>query len=163
MEATTFRTKTGYCHLLNDQIVFSKQEQIGDFSELKSENRTTQNLIIYLILIGLCAYWGFRAYEQHLMVRFTILCCIGGIFLLSIPRILTYSDTAIILRNRITGVQFRKAVPFVNYAQFVVFFTDEKGRKRKRLILLPGKLNDQAETQQAVEKMERTGYISATV
>ena len=163
MEPTTFRTKTGYCHLFPDQIVFSKQEQVDDFSQLKSENRVYQNAIIYLILIGLCAYWAFRSYEEHSMIRFTVACSIGGILFLSILRLFSYSDTAIILRKQISGVQFRKAVPFVNYAQFTVFFTDEKGRKKKRLVLLPGKLNDQSETQSAVEKMEQAGYITGTV
>lgn len=163
METATFRTTTGFCHLFPDQIVFSKQKQSVDFSQLKSDNRVYQNVIIYVILVGLCAYWAFRSYEQHLMIRFYLLCSIGGILLLSILRLFSYSDTAVILRKQITGVQFRKAVPFVNYAQFTVFFTDEKGRRKKRLILLPGKLNDQSETQTAVEKMEQAGYISGTV
>ncbi|WP_432671605.1 hypothetical protein [Flavobacterium sp. SM2513] len=85
-----------------------------------------------------------------------------GIFLLyNIKKSLNYSATSIIARDRIKEVKFMNAKFGATRSAFEVVFEDNDGKLKKRLILLPGSLNNgSAETDKALAIMKSEKLIA---
>jgi hypothetical protein len=135
-----FRTKTGYCHLLADKIILTRDGIIGNVAKGTVGNNIARILIIYgLIALGLI-YFAIDNYNKQ--DNFT------AIFLLLIAIYLIYgifisinnSATPVIDRKSIQKIKFIKGISGLTRARFIVIFTDNKGKTKKRLILLPGSL-----------------------
>ncbi len=149
-----FRTKTGYCHILEDKIILTRDGIIGNVAKVTVGNNITRILVIYgLIALGLI-YFAIDNYNKQ--DNFTV------IFLLLIAIYLIYgifnsvnnSATPVIDRKSIQKVKFIKGIAGLTRARFVVIFTDEKGKTKKRLIMLPGSLTcGQTETDIAYNLM----------
>ena len=57
--------------------------------------------------------------------------------------------------------KFIKAIPRVTRSRFEILFEDEKGKIKKRIIMLPGSLNDgENETEKAFEIMKSEKIIT---
>lgn len=149
-----FRTKTGFCHILDDIIVLTRDGIIGDISKITVGNNITRTLIIYgLLSIGLLYY----AYESYIGkdILFAVFFLLIAVFLVySILTSLNNSATPIIERKSIQKITVNKGISGLTRARFEVLFTDENGKTKKRLIILPGSLTGgQTETDIALRIM----------
>ena len=60
----TFKTKTGFCHILTDRIVLTRDGVIGNVAKVTVGNNITRILLIYgAISIGLF-YFAFDSYKS---------------------------------------------------------------------------------------------------
>ncbi len=160
----TFRTKTGYCHILPDKIILSRDGIIGNVSKITVGNNISRLLITYGgISIGLF-YLAFISYKQSQVIQ-SILFVISGLYLAyGILNSLNNSATPIIDRHKIKEVKFKKAITGLTRSRFEVFFEDEQGKIKKRIIMLPGYLLDgQAETEKAIKMMKDENLISYNI
>lgn len=67
---------------------------------------------------------------------------------------LNNSATPIIERQKIKNVKLKKAIAGLTRSRFEIFFEDNEGRIKKRLIMLPGSLTDgKVETEKAIKIM----------
>lgn len=149
-----FKTKTGYCHVLQDKIVLTRNGVIGNISEVTMGNNIARPLIIYgLISIGLfsIAINGFIQGQRGPAFLFGVL---GGLLVFGIFKSLNNSATPVIDRDKIKNIEFKKAVPGATRAYFVVHFQTDNGRTKQRLIMLPGSLSGgQSATEKALQIM----------
>ena len=139
-ETKTFRTKTGYCHILEDKIVLTKDAEPGDISSLSIKNTILSVLIFYGILaIGLIAVIikAILTKEYGIAIFFSV---IPILLIYSIIASLNNSTTPIIERKSIQKVFFKKGTFGISRTRFEVYFLDEKGKTKCRLIMLPGSL-----------------------
>ena len=149
-----FKTKTGYCHILQDKIVLTRDGVIGNISKMTIGNNISRPLIIYgLISIGLftLAIKGFNKGQTVPASLFTILALllVFGIF-----KSLNNSATPVIHRDKIKNIEFKKEVTGVTRAYFIIHFQTENGQTKRRLIMLPGSLSGgQLETEKALQIM----------
>lgn len=158
----TFRTKTGYCHILPDRIVLTRDGVIGNLAHVVSGNRIYRILIIYGFLACFLLYRMYNLYTKG----HTILAIVFGLFaaflVYGVFTSLNHSAAPIILRNKIKSTRFKKAIPGLTRSHFVIIFEDEHGKIKKRMILLPGSMTGgQTETENALKIMREENLLSA--
>lgn len=135
-----FKTKTGYCHILEDKIVLTRDGVIGDMAKLTVGNKIYRILIIYgLISLGLI-YLAFDKFNKHEHIGAALYLLIALYMSYGIINSLNNSATPIINRQSIQQIKFIKGIAGLTRARFVVNFVDNNGKAKKRLIMLPGSL-----------------------
>ena len=149
-----FKTKTGYCHILQDKIVLTRDGVIGNIAKVTIGNNIARPLVIYgLISVGLF-YLAFKDFTGGQRSEAFLFLILGLFLLLGIFRSLNNSGTPIIKRQKIRNIEFKKAFSGATRAYFIVRFENESGQIKQRLIMLPGSLsNGQIETKKALEIM----------
>lgn len=156
----TFKTKTGYCHILQDKIVLTKEKIISDISKIPKGNGVFRVLIIYSILTLILLYNSFTNYKSGDTIPALFFGLLATFLLYGIVKSINNSATPVIERNKIKDVTFFNAKPGLTRARFEIMFEDDHGNIKKRLILLPGSLNDgQNETDKALEVMKNEGLL----
>ncbi|MDR7208592.1 phosphoribosylaminoimidazolesuccinocarboxamide synthase [Flavobacterium piscis] len=150
----TFKTKTGFCHILPEKIVLTRDGIIGNISKTIVGNGMSKILIIYSA-VALFMFYNAFTYFQNNQNGSAVLFSFLGVFLIyGIIKSLNNSATPIIERNKIKDAQFINGKSGLTHTRFEIMFEDENGKLKKRLIMLPGSLNDgQNETEKAVEIM----------
>ena len=156
-----FKTKTGYCHILPDKIVLTRDGVIGNFSEIVVGNIVSRILIIYSAISIFLLYSAYSDFQKEKNIS-AIFFVIVAIFLIySILKSINNSATPIIARDKIKEAKFINVIPRVTRSRFEILFEDKNGKIKKRLILLPGSLNDgENETEKAVEIMKSENIIT---
>ena len=150
----TFRTKTGFCHILPDKIALTRDGIIGNVAKVTVGNNISRILIIYSgFSIGLF-YSAFDNYRNGQIMQSLFFGLLGIYLVYGVVTGFNNSATPIIDRKKIKEVRFKKAIVGLTRSGFEVRFEDEGGKIRKRLIMLPGSLtNGQNETQKAIKIM----------
>jgi hypothetical protein len=148
-----FRTKTGFCHVTEDQIILTRDGAIGNAAKVIVGNNISRILITYGIISIVLIY---LAYDSYLKGD-TPITIMFGLFVLyliyGIVKSLNNSATPIIDRKDIRTTKFIKGISGLSRSRFEIEFT-EGAKIRKRLILLPGSMAGGAdETDKAVEIM----------
>lgn len=148
-----FKTKLGYCHILEDKLVFSPNEMLKDKDLVNNNNRIW--LMRTLYGIGLLAslyaiYYDIITDEYpsfYTSLMFVFLC-------LGFVQSFRVNGQSVIERKQISAVDFVQAKKKVTRGFFKVHFKDEKNSDQTRLILLPGSLSggEQA-TEEALKVM----------
>lgn len=159
-DVKTFRTKTGYCHITPDQIILNK-DAVLDTSEKMTESDGVVKIVLVYILFA--AYLIFAAYGdfgrgENVMAGILALVAVGLIYAIAIS--LDNSGTPVIDRNSIKRVEFTTGKKGLTRSVFVVRFENKKGKIKKRLIMLPGSLNNGSEeTEKALQIMRAEKLI----
>jgi len=156
----TFRTKTGFCHILPDKIVLTRDGVVGNVAKITVGNNISRILIMYgAITVGLF-YFGFQAYQNGQILQPILFGLIGLYLIYGTANSLNNSATPIIDRQKIREVSHKKAIKGLTRSRFEVLFEDESEKIKKRLIMLPGSLaNEQKETEKAVRIMKEEQLI----
>lgn len=155
-----FKTKTGYCHILADKIVMTRDGIVGNVAELTTGNNIYRILGIYGIMSIVLFYMAYTKIVKEEWIEFTVYCGIGIYLVYSLIKSLNLSATPIIERNKIKKLEFKPAKKFLTRSYFKVDFEQNDGKIKSRLIMLPGSLNDGTnETEKALEIMKNSGLI----
>lgn len=152
---SVFKTKTGFCHVLPDKIVLTRDGMAGTVAKVTVGSSISRILIIYGALsIGLL-YLAFNSYTDGLTAPSIVFGCLGLYLGYGVISSINNSATPVIDREKIKAVKFKKAVVGLTRSRFEVLFEDDQGRIKKRLIMLPGSLtNGQSETEKAIQIMK---------
>ncbi|WP_294082799.1 hypothetical protein [Proteiniphilum sp. UBA5384] len=138
----TFKTKTGFCHILPEKIVLTRDGIIGNVAKATVGNNISRILIIYGGLsIGLF-YFAFDSYKNGQIAQPALFGLLGIYLIYGIVNSINNSATPIIDREKIKEVKFKKAIAGLTRSRFEVLFEDEQGKIKKRLIMLPGSSTD---------------------
>lgn len=149
-----FKTKTGFCHILPDKIIITRDGIIGNVAKVTVGNNISRILLIYGGLSLFLLYSAFSSFQNG-QTSISIFYGIIGLFLIyGIFSSLNNSATPIIERNKIKGIKLKKAILGLTRSRFEVRFEDDNGKIKKRLIMLPGSMTDgQNETEKAIKIM----------
>lgn len=151
----TFKTKTGFCHLLPDRIVLTRDGIVGNVAEVTVGNNVTRVLVIYGLLAGGLLYFAHTQYAAGRLLPSVFFGLFALYLMLGIVRSINNSAAPVIEKQKIREIRFKKAMPGLIRAHFVVHFEDEAGKVKKRLIMLPGSITGgQAETEKALRLMK---------
>jgi hypothetical protein len=155
----TFRTKTGTCLVTPDKILLTREKVRGAVSQYVFGNSIARTLIIYTLL-GLAALAvSIRSYVNGNYSEAIILCLIGIIFLFNVVASRNNSATLVINRSAIHSVKAHMPHPPATRGYFTVMF-EENGKIRKRLIMLPGSMeNGREEYARAEAIMHASGLL----
>ena len=160
MKTEKFKTKTGFCHILDDKIVLTRDGIVGDIAKLTSGNNIYRILGIYGILSVILLYIAYTKIVKEDWIGVGFYCGTGIYLAYSIIKSINLSATPIIYLNKIKKVEFKPAKKFLTRSYFKVDFEQNDGKIKTRLIMLPGSLNDGTnETEKALEIMRNNGLI----
>lgn len=151
-----YKTKYGYCHVLNDRIIFANGKTIEKLSSYKEGNKIAGTLGLQLIIMCVMLWYIFTHTADGDVGKLAAPVLIVIISTVSFFSSLRNSTTPLILREKIIKVNFVKGLPFLINPHFVVWFTDHKNRKRKRIIALDG---DYEKTSEALRIMQKNFNI----
>ncbi|MBE0521318.1 MAG: hypothetical protein IBX39_03505 [Candidatus Methanoperedenaceae archaeon] len=159
-DSRVFRTKTGFCQVSPDKIVLINEGIRGRLADIVYGKDNFRILlfhgIVSMVFLGL-----FAIYINVGKVFMALPALVSGVVVAT--KMLKYYNTSpeqIIERSRIEKVEFYSAIPVLRRAHFVVNFTTNKGKKMKRLILLPGVLGSgKDEVDKAFEIMYSEGLV----
>jgi len=99
-------------------------------------------------------YLAFDSYKNGQTVQPVFFGLLGIYLLYEVVNSINSSAIPIIDRQKIKEVKFKKALVGLTRSRFEVLFEDDKGKIKKRLIMLPGSLaDDQNETEKALKIM----------
>lgn len=150
----TFKTKTGFCHILPDKIVLTRDGIIGNVAKVTIGNNISRILIIYGALSLGLFYFAFDSFKNGQIAQLILFGLLGIYLFYGVANSINNSATPIIDRQKIIEVKFKKAITGLTRSRFEVLFEDEQGKIKKRLIMLPGSLTDgQNETEKAIKIM----------
>jgi hypothetical protein len=153
-EEKIFKTKTGFCHILPDKIILTRDGIIGNVAKVTVGNNITRILIIYGVLSLGLFYLAFDRYKTGQILEPILFGLIAIYLVYGIVNSLNNSATSIIERQKIKEIKLKKAIIGLTRSRFEVLFEDDQGKIKKRLIMLPGSLTDgQNETEKAIKIM----------
>jgi hypothetical protein len=145
-----FRTKTGFCHITDDEIILSRDGIRGNVAKVTVGNSISRILVIYGIASMLLLLYAFSQYQHDHVIEAALFGALGAYLVSGIMRSLNNSAAPVIDRKAIRQVKFVRGVRGLTRSRFEVLF-DERGRIKKRLILLPGSMSDgERENEKAV-------------
>lgn len=149
-----FKTKTGFCHILPDKIVLTRDGIIGNVAKVTVGNNISRILIIYALVSIVLFYLAFYSYKNGEKIKLLLFGLLGVYLIYGITNSINNAATNIIDREKIKEVKFKKGITGLTRSRFEVFFEDDNGKTRKRLIMLPDSLTDgQNETEKALQIM----------
>lgn len=150
----TFRTKTGFCHVLPDRIVLTRYGIPGELAQAVSGNSIERFLLIYAAAAVVFCFFALKSYAEGDTGRSIIGGTISVLFAFGVLTSVNNSATPVIMRDKIKTVKFKRGITGFTRSRFLVYFTDENNRVKKRFIFLPGSFTDGSdETAKALEVM----------
>lgn len=157
---STFKTKTGYCHIFPSKIILSNLEEV-DENTLNSDDKTVVKfLVIYSGFALMLFYLTWDAFQKGAKVESIFLAFLGVLVVYGVLISLNNSSENVIDRNKIKEVHFKKGIPGLTRARFEVFFENDKGKQKKRLILLPGSIYaSKSSSERTLQLMKDEGLI----
>lgn len=159
MNGKVFRTKTGQCHILDDRIVLTREGFAGNVSEIVVGNNISRSLIMYTVLVAYMFYKSYELYIEGATVRMVLHLVVATLLSILIIKGINNSATPVIFRNKIRDVVFKDATGLTR-SYFIVTFENDKGKLKKRLIMLPGSLTGgEEETPKALSIMRSEGLL----
>ena len=155
-----FKTKTGTCTIKEDQIVLSREGVSDKVAQNTHGNSIRRTLIAYTIAGLIFFVLGIIEILEN-DFRGWIYLVTGGLLFYTAYASRMNSGANVIDRSSIQSVRIHKPRPPFSRGYFSVFF-EQDGKTRKRLIMLPGSMNEGTEEyEQAVDLM--TGLIEANI
>lgn len=160
MEENTFKTKSGFCHILPDKIVLTRDGVIGNLSKAVNGNGISRILILYSLISIFLLYSSYSKFQKNEFVSALLYLALALFLVSGIFRSINNSATPIIERSKIKEVKFINGNTGITRSRFEIFFENEKGQIKKRFILLPGSLsNGDSATKRALEIMKNEKLI----
>lgn len=161
MREKIFRTKTGYCHILEDKIILTRDGVVGNIAKVTVGNNISRILIIYTVISIFLLYFAFEYFKEGKIASAVFNSLLGLFLIYKIKQSLNYSATSIIERASIKEVKFMNAKFGATRSVLEITFEESNGKFKKRLILLPGSLNNGAqETEKALEIMKNEKLVA---
>jgi hypothetical protein len=153
----TFKTKTGFCHILPDTIVLTRDGVIGNIANITVGNNSIYRILtLYSMFACVHFFLATISYQSEQTISFIFFTLIGLLSVYIVLRSFNHSTTPVIERVRIKDVVFKRGFKGITRSRFEVLFEDDNRKTKKRLILLPGSLSGgQQEAEKALDMMKR--------
>ena len=159
MEKKTFRTKTGYCHILPDRIVLSPDQNTA-IDPASGRRKMGKLIFVYTFLIVLSLNFAIDIFREGKVGIAPIFIIVPAYLVYALLASINNSAVPVIDRNAITNVKLGEGVRGLTRSRFEVFFKSTGGKVRKRLIMLPGTLSgSDYETAEAVRIMREENLL----
>ena len=160
----TFKTKDGICHLLQDKIVLTSNEKSVAETILSTKNRMPIILVVFSIIAVILFCFSVNEYRNNRLIE-SVIFGLAGIYAVYANLINIHASTIpVIDRKSIKEVKLKKGIVGLTRSRFEVFFVDEKGKTKKRFVMLPGSLEDgKNETANAIQLMRTEGLMGFDV
>lgn len=159
-ETKSFKTKTGYCYVTPEKIILARQGAVGAAAQAIYGNKIRRSIILYSVGAVFMAGMTYMSHRPGEVVPVIIGGLFSAVFAYMAFNARNLSATPEIDRDKISKVVFKKGRAGLTRSHFVVHFTDENGKQKKRLIIMPGTATGgMAATSQAVKILQNEKLI----
>ncbi len=129
----TFRTKSGYCHILQDKIVFSKDGDLEKALTEKGQNHNSKSFkILFAFILCILIYFVYDQYKKEIIdlntLTISLIACPFIYFFVALG--LNYETIAQIDRKKINKTQLHSRTHPLTYPKFIIYFDNEMGKKK---------------------------------
>ena len=156
----TFRTKTGTCTITHDKIILKRRGVRGAAAKIILGNSIKRVLLLNLLLGIAALLFGIYYFRSRQLANDFFFSVIGIILLLNVLQSLKNSATPVVDRSSIRDIRIHSPRPPITRGYFTVIF-QEGGKLRKRLIMLPGSMeNGNEEFKKAVAIFKESGLLN---
>lgn len=138
----TFKTKTGFCHILPDKIILTPNEVIGNDATVPVKNHLPRPFTIYAGISTGLILAAFSCFKEGQNVPAILYLSIGIFLIWKVTRSFNNSAASIIERKQIKSIAFRNTFIWTSRSYFVVHFENEQKKIKQRQIHLPGTFNN---------------------
>ena len=69
-QENTFRTKSGFCQILSDRIILTRDGAVGKFSEFFVGDKISRILVIYSVIVLFLFFFAFKAFQENKIATF---------------------------------------------------------------------------------------------
>lgn len=157
----TFKTKTGYCHVFPDKIILTRDGIIGNVAKVTAGNGMARTFIIYVAFSLWLFYSAYDSYRSGQLFQPVFFLLLGFWLCYGIISSRNNSATPVIDRSKIKNVKFIKGIEGITRSRFEVFFENDQGKIKRRMIMLPGSLTGGREaTEEALKIMTEENLLS---
>ena len=94
-----FRTKTGFCHILPEKIILTRDGIIGNVAKVTVGNGIFRILFIYSAFAIFLLYLAFKAYQENKVVTTLFYTVFAGYLFYKVMQSMNYSATSTIERS----------------------------------------------------------------
>ena len=159
-EEKKFRTKTEFCHILEDKIVFTNDGTIVDLSRLEVGSSISGMLVFYGMLALVVFYFAFEFYKSNDFFLMAIFVLFALYLVFGIITNSGNSGAKIIDRKSIQQVKLKKGIAGLTRTRFEIYFYDKNNKIKRRLIMLSGPLTGgDTEADLAYNIMKEEGLV----
>jgi len=160
VQPQSFETKSGYCFVFPDRIILSKGTDYTKSAQNSSDTKIKVMLVVYALLALYLLYNAYESLSKGLHITSIFRLTLSFFLVTMVIKSFNNSSASVLYRSSITKVAYNTSIAGLKRPYFTVFFTDEKGKQRKRLIMLPGSFNsDYVETAAAIKVMKDNAYM----
>lgn len=156
----TFRTKTGYVEITPDKIIITRSGLRGKLAQFIVGDSMVRIIILYTLIVLLLAYMsydGLKNGEKFLGYYFGFL---AAYLAYGTIQSINNSAAPIIERDKIKSIKLVRGWEGLTRNRLIILFENEKGKIKKRIIILPGVLqNGKSETFKALGIMVDEGLM----
>lgn len=161
MNRKVFKTKTGNCYVYDNRLEITRTGLIGILSKILVGDNIYRIMTINAVAALIFVMTGFNLFNHNEIGSSILSFAFAALCVFSIVKSKNISAAPIIYRHAIRDIEFKKAVSGATRAYFIIHFTDKNGKEKKRIIMLPGSMNNGAEeTRVALEIMKSEFPIS---
>lgn len=128
----SFRTKTGYCHVLPEKILFTKNGDIENVLSNKTENKDPALFkVIFAILFLALLYLAYTQYKKEVitLTTFIILIILLPVIAFLFSASLKPNTVNCINRDKIKRVKLYKGLGGMTYSKLFIYYEAENGRQ----------------------------------
>jgi hypothetical protein len=153
--AKMFKTRSGYCFITPDEIILTQKDHLQKKPAKPAGDISTIVLSLYAISAAFVFYFAVLGFQQADYYP-------AAVFLIISVGIMSYvytardkSFTPVIARESIRDIELIKAIPGGLGTHFNIWFEDDKGQLKRRVIKLPGMfVPDNIELANAIKVMQ---------
>ncbi|MFT4602358.1 MAG: hypothetical protein ACI857_002544 [Arenicella sp.] len=150
-----FRTKVGFCHILEDRIVLNKEIEIKEGLNLKPNHSMIKFIVLYAILVVFLGFASKVHIDQDKMISAVFLGLLMLLYLYGWITCFIYSGTPVLYKKDIEKIEFNKGLPGLTRGRFSVTINLPNGKTKKRMIMMLGVLSGgKAGTAEAMKVMK---------
>lgn len=151
---TTFLTKSGECELTNEKIILHIDQELPKF-KLGYDEFNYKTRIAVVSFFGLFVLMYLFLYSAQIKNTTLVMIMLSVVYGFQFYQLYLYSTVDVLNRKDITRILYRKSfLSFGSY--FHIFYVDEKGHNKNRLIMFRNK----DERQKALKMFKEAGIMA---
>lgn len=153
--AKMFKTRSGYCFITPDEIILTQQHHLQKKPAKPAGDISTIVLSLYAIVAAFVFYFAVLGFQQADYYPAAVLLIVSVGIMAYVYSARDKSFTPVIPRHSIRDIELIKAIPGGLGTYFNIWFEDDNGQLKRRVIKLPGMfVPENAELANAIKVMQ---------
>jgi hypothetical protein len=136
--AKMFKTRSGYCFITPDEIILTQQQHLQKKPAKPAGDLSTVVLSLYAIAAAFVFYFSVLGFQQADYYPAAVLLIVSVGIMAYVYTARNKSFAPIIPRESIRDIELIKAIPGGLGTHFNIWFEDDNGQLKRRVIKLPG-------------------------